>query len=369
MIHAPRAPLVPLIMMLSLIAGCGRSTPPPQTPPRSVKVETVRDSQGNRLPITGRIRIEQRADLSFEGSGRIASIAVDVGDTVRRGQTLARLDPEPAQLKLQQARADVSAANAQKAERELNFRQQQALFDDRVISPATLAAARAAYLSAKEQLDSAKATEALASRAVRTSAIVSPFNGRIVARSVQPFVDVTAGQSVLQIEGAEKAEVVGMLPAALVTKLKPGDVASAYTNANPAYAISIRLESLSSRLENGALVQAIFRPVEPNSELRSGEAVLITLPIAQAQSPSVPVTALIPQTNSKQASVFVYDAGTGKVSRREITPETVENGRILVHDGIAVGETVVVAGAAFLVDGQAVRLYQPATHIGRDKAL
>lgn len=88
MIHAPRAPFVPLLMMLSLIAGCGSSTPPPQTPPRSVKVETVRDSQGNRLPITGRIRIEQRADLSFEGSGRIASIAVDVGDTVRRGQTL-----------------------------------------------------------------------------------------------------------------------------------------------------------------------------------------------------------------------------------------------------------------------------------------
>ncbi|MCQ9186477.1 efflux RND transporter periplasmic adaptor subunit, partial [Streptomyces sp. IBSBF 2953] len=241
-----------------------------------MKVETVRDSDGNRLPITGRVRIEQRADLSFEGSGRIASIAVDVGDTVRRGQTLARLDPEPAQLKLQQARADVSAAKAQKAERELNFRQQQALFDDRVISPATLAAARAAYLSANEQLDSAKATEAMASRAVRTSAIVSPFNGRIVARSVQPFVDVTAGQSVLQIEGAEKAEVVGMLPAALVTKLKPGDVASAYTNANPTRIVSIRLESLSSRLENGALVQAIFRPVDANSELRSGEAVLIT---------------------------------------------------------------------------------------------
>ena len=173
----------------------------------------------------------------------------------------------------------------------------------------------------------------------------------------------------LQIEGAEKAEVVGMLPAALVTKLKPGDVASAYTNANPAQDVSIRLESLSSRLENGALVQAIFRPVEPSSELRSGETVLITLPIAQAHAPSVPVTALIPQTQSKQASVFVYDAATAKVSRREITPETVENGRVLVRDGLAVGETVVVAGAAFLVDGQAVRLYQPATHIGRDKAL
>jgi multidrug efflux pump subunit AcrA (membrane-fusion protein) len=93
------------------------------------------------------------------------------------------------------------------------------------------------------------------------------------------------------------------------------------------------------------------------------------LPTAQARSPSVPVTALIPQTQSKQASVFVYDSGTAKVSRREVTPETVENGRVLVHDGLAVGETVVVAGAAFLVDGQEVRLYQPATHIGRDKAL
>ena len=362
--YVSRALAASLLLALTLAAGCGRSTRLPAPPPRAVKVEIVRTSTDAGFPVTGLVREQQRADLSFEVSGRITTIDVDVGDTVRRGQTLARLDLEPARLKQQQTRADVGAATVQLAERQTIYHQQQALFDDRVISAAALAAARAAYQSAVEQLASAGAAEALAARAVRNTAIVAPFDGRVVGRTVQPFVDVAAGQGVLQVEGQGRAQVIGMLPVTLAANLKPGALALAYRTDDPAHGVSIRLDSISSRIENGAWVEAIFRAAYPSAPLRSGETVLLKLPTNGPGLPSVPVTALLPATSGQQARVFVYDARSAKVMSRAVVAQTVTDGRVLLRQGVSNGEAVVVTGAQFLADGQAVCLFQPATQIG-----
>ncbi|MFP3186362.1 MAG: efflux RND transporter periplasmic adaptor subunit [Paraburkholderia sp.] len=358
-----------LLLALTLTTGCSRATPAPETPLRAVKVETVRSVSDSELPVIGLVREEQRADLGFETSGRVAAVVVDIGDAVRRGQTLARLDSEPMQLKLQQARADVGAAKAQLTERETTYRQQQVLFDDRVISPAALAAARAGYLSSEEQLAGARAAEALAARAFRNSAIVAPFDGRIVGRNAQPFADVAAGQSVLRIESEGRVEVVGTLPAVLAEDLKPGTIAVAHPSDESSQAISVRLEKISSRTENGALVEAIFRATEAGTVLRSGETVLLTLPMTRPELPSVPVTALLPAAPGQPARVFVYDTHTGKVVSRRVVPETVSDGHVLLREGVSPGEAVVATGAQFLIDGQAVRLFQPETQFGRESTL
>lgn len=355
-----------LLLTLVLATGCGRSTPPPEVPPRAVKVELVRSMTNTNLSVTGLVREQQRADLSFELSGRITAIEVDVGDIVHRGQTLARLDMEPVRLKLQQARADSNVAKAQLAEREMTYRQQQALFDDRIVSPVTLAAARAAYQVAVDQLNSARAAEALAARAIRNSAIVAPFDGRVVGRTVQPFADVAAGQGVLQIEGQGRVEVVGALPATFAADLKPGVVAVAHPTDEPSRAVSIRLDSISSRVDSGAVVQAIFRTTDAGTALRSGETVLLTLPTNHPDLPSVPVTALLPTTFGQHARVFVYDARSGKVLSRHVVTEAVSDGRVLLREGVVDGETVVATGAQFLFDGQVVRRFQSGTQIDQE---
>ena len=88
-----------LLLALLLTTGCSRRTPAPEVMLRTVKVEAVRSMSDSQLPVIGLVREEQRAELSFETSGRVAVVVVDIGDTVRRGQMLARLDSEPMHLK------------------------------------------------------------------------------------------------------------------------------------------------------------------------------------------------------------------------------------------------------------------------------
>ncbi|KLD73706.1 RND transporter, partial [Xanthomonas hyacinthi DSM 19077] len=95
------------------MSACSRDPAPAPEAPRAVKLEAVGSGDGtDGSRFVAQVRQEQRAELGFEGGGRIASIEVDVGDRVRQGQILARLDPEPTRLRVEQADANVTIAAA-----------------------------------------------------------------------------------------------------------------------------------------------------------------------------------------------------------------------------------------------------------------
>ncbi|WP_024710709.1 efflux RND transporter periplasmic adaptor subunit, partial [Xanthomonas oryzae] len=167
-------------LLLALAACSGPDAPATETP-RAVKLERFGAGSDSPLQVPALVRQEQRAELAFEGAGRLSAVLVDVGDRVTRGQVLARLDDEPLRLREQQADAHVRAALAQSGERQLQLRQQQAMFDDGASSHATLTAARAAADAASAQLQAASADLAMARRGTRLGELRAPFDGSVVA--------------------------------------------------------------------------------------------------------------------------------------------------------------------------------------------
>jgi RND family efflux transporter MFP subunit len=333
---------------------------------RAVKIETVQSASVSTLHFLGTVRQHERADLSFESRGRVARVDVDVGDSVLRGQVLAMLDIAPANLRLRQAQANVSAALAEVAERRLQFEQQQALFADRTISSVVLESARVAYQTAVSQLQVTRSIEELARREVRHGAIVAPFDGRVVARTAQPFTDVSEGQVVLQVEGRNGTEIVAMLPTTDAAELEAGAPALARLGETSITSWRLALEHLSSRTDSGSLVQAIFRVDDPNARLQSGTIATVVIPDPKAESvPNVPADALLIGSSSREAHLFIYDSKRGRVTAREVALGEMRNGRVLIESGLLVGEQVVVAGAPFLADGQAVTVFQPTTRLSR----
>ena len=101
---------------------------------------------------------------------------------------------------------------------------------------------------------------ASARRDLAFTRITAPFDGEIVARQVQPFVDVAAGQRVLQMEAGRALEAVVMLPDTIAATLAPGAEAQAVSGTDR---VTLTMERLSGRSDNGSLVQAIFRVGRP----------------------------------------------------------------------------------------------------------
>ncbi|MCC4595949.1 efflux RND transporter periplasmic adaptor subunit [Xanthomonas campestris pv. phormiicola] len=347
------------------LAACSRAVPPPAEAPRAVKLEAVGAADGRDTSrFVAQVRQEQRAELGFEGGGRIASIEVDVGDHVRQGQILARLDPEPNRLRVEQAEASARIAAADLQQQQTQLAQQQAMFEDGAASATTLTAAKTAFASAQARLRSAQSDLSLARRGLRQTDLRAPFDGSVVARLQQPNANVAAGQTVLRVEGQGHAQVTVALPASLATALRPGQAANGYRADAPEQALPLRLLSVSARLDGGATMQALFESAASGvAQLRSGENLLLELPRDDAHPVSVPLSALVPSMGNGKMMVFVYQGANATVRRRQIVTGDAEGGRVQVQQGLAAGERIVAAGAAFLSDGQAVVPFRPDTRL------
>ncbi len=344
-------------LLLGLAACSGPDAPATETP-RAVKLERFGSGSDNPLQVPALVRQEQRAELGFEGAGRLSAVLVDVGDRVTRGQLLARLDDEPLRLREQQADANVRAALAQSGERQLQLRQQQAMFDDGASSNATLTAARAAADAAAAQLQVARADLAMARRGTRLGELRAPFDGSVVARLQQPQADVAA-----QVEGQGRVQLVATLPATAGAGLAPGQTMHARMVDAGDAPIELRLRSLSSRLDNATTVQALLEPLAAAPSLRSGDSVMLTLPTPAASTPSVPLSAVLPRLNRQRASVFVYQPAKRAVIERAVDLGTIVGERVQILRGLRAGEQVVSAGVGFLVNGQPVTPLQAQTQL------
>lgn len=352
-----------LAVAATVLAGCGRANVVPPAAPRTVKLETAGiGAASSDTRFIAMVRQEQRADLAFEQGGRIAAIAVDVGDRVRQGQVLARLDPAPMLLKLRQAEAQLRATAAQWRERDSQWRQQQAMFDDGATSRATLTAAQAALDAAAAQRQTAEADLALARRTLHQSEIRAPFDGSVVARLAQPQGDAAAGQVLLQLEGLGRPQAVAVLPGDIASGLQPGALVRA-RRAGAAEPFSLRLRGVSSRLDAGGSAQVILDFQGAANALRSGDSLsldLIDAPVGAtvggpAGALTVPLSAVIADARGVNAAVFVYQQTAGRVTRRPVTLGPIAGERFVISAGLKPGEQIVTAGSAFLSDGQAVQ--------------
>jgi len=353
-------------LVTMLLSGCSPDTPVEPPAQRTVKIETVRETVGEGDLFTGVVRQRQRADLAFELPGLLTSLRVDVGDKVKKGQVLATLDGVPAQQRLRQARANAESGKAQMVERESNYQRQQRLYAAGSVAQSLVEAARAEYVSAVSQQRRAAADLELAKREVEKGQLSAPFTGRVVSRRVDAFTQLAQGQAVLTLESDDDRQVVVAVPVSQTDPLKPGDIAQAYLASPHSAPFDLLLEGVSARAEDGLLQSCIFRVLDPSVNLPSGVTVLVRLKQKTQASLSIPVSSLLMGQTNSNAKVFVYQPAEGTVVLRNVTITSIEGGRAQVGGGLAKGESVVAAGAAFLFDGQAVDLYRPLTRLAQD---
>ncbi|MET0268190.1 MAG: efflux RND transporter periplasmic adaptor subunit [Duganella sp.] len=358
-------PSLPVVLGAAALAtqlvACNRQAASHEAPLRMVKLVAPGTAVTGDYRFVAVVRQAQRADLSFESSGRLASITVDVGDTVKRGQVLATIDAEPARLQLVQAEAQVRSTAGQLQERRDQLRQQQAMHADGASSALTLDAAQVALTVAEAAHSTAAAALQLAARAQRLSVLRAPYDGRIKARLAEPGALAGAGQAVLQIEGGGHTQVVADLPAGLIPpSLKPGaTVTASVTDVQPTVAtIKLTLRSLADHIDGGGTLQAIFDLQPGQAPRRSGEALSITIASGSPPALTLPLAAVAQGAVAGTGHVFVYHRSGNVLERRPVVLGRQRGDTIEIAQGLHAAEQVAGAGTAFLIDHQRVLPYQ-----------
>lgn len=175
-------------------------------PPSYRTVEAGLGDMKLTVTATGTLQGVDTVDVGTEVSGKVIEVLVDFNERVKRGQVLARIDPEQLEARLEEAGAQLLAAqasvrNAQASEKEANLKLERTtrlvergLLARQELDTATAAADRAAAARASSMAQETVATASL--RAARTNAgranVVAPIDGVVLSRAVEPGQTVAA---------------------------------------------------------------------------------------------------------------------------------------------------------------------------------
>ncbi len=298
------------------------------------------ESAAKPLTLHGNVDIRE-VNLGFRVPGRVAEMLRDEGDAVRSGELLARLDDEPYQREIEEARAQVAALQARldllKAgyrpeeiaqaravfrERKVTlsnaerlYKRQEELYAARTISiqerddaEAKFREAEARQKSAREQLnlleagyrpqeveqakaDLSRAEAALASALLRLedTRLKAPADGVILTRAQEPGAVLQAGASVLTLSLSKPVWIRAYVQEPQLGQVQPGRKVEIFTDSRPGQPYSGQIGFVSPRAEftpknvettelRTSLVYRIRVVVEnPDSELRQGMPVTLRL--------------------------------------------------------------------------------------------
>ena len=205
-------PVVYLLTALVVIvaAFAGWQLLKPKAPKDPYRTEAVtRGDITKSVSASGSLQALVTVDVGSQISGQILQVFVDFNDQVRKGQVLATLDPQTYVSRLRQGQAEIVAqqaqvaqADAKVAEARAAYNRSKALFDQGIVAPAALETALATLKSAQASAQAARAgvTQSRAALAstqtdLGRTKIVSPIDGVVINRSIEPGNTVAASLS------------------------------------------------------------------------------------------------------------------------------------------------------------------------------
>jgi membrane fusion protein (multidrug efflux system) len=307
----------------------------------------------------GSLRSRQSVMVRPEVAGRVRQLNFADGSRVRKGQLLVQLDDTLQRAEVRQAQAQVSIAQA-------NYKRNQELVAQNFVAQRVLDESAA-------NLQVAQAQQALADARLARMAIVAPFDGTVGLRIANLGDYVKDGADLVNLEDTSSMLVDFRLPERYERKVKPQQVVELALDAFPGRAFKARvaIDPLLDANGRSVGIRAELPNTPGQNALRPGMFARVTAIFGvNTAALVVPEEAIVPQGGkqfvikvvppSEVPSANKLPADTQWVSlRQEVKLGVRRQGKVEVLDGLAEGQTVVVAGQQRLQrDGTPLRIVE-----------
>lgn len=357
--YQPRWALMALLVLAAGLTACSKPAPEPD-PERAVRTVVVAgESAGHTLEFAADLRARTESRLSFRVGGKLVERRVGLGDVVKPGQVLARLDARDLLLAQDAARAGMQAARVNRDQAGADYKRFIDLHKQGFISAAELERRDAAFKAAQAQLDQAKAQADAQLNQASYTTLVADAAGVVTGVDAEPGMVVGAGTPVVRIAHEGPKDIVFSVPEHLIAKLRAA--------ASVPGALTVRMwgegqESLSAKLrEVSAAADPVTRTFLVKAEAgrldaRLGQTASVSLVLPkQAQAIKLPLSAVLEQQG--KSSVWLLDSKSMTVKLQPVTIGGADGNEVLIAAGLAPGQEVVTAGVHVLTPGQKVRRY------------
>jgi RND family efflux transporter MFP subunit len=342
--------------LLALLAACKPVEEPEPEPIRPVRVVTVETREGGETAtLTGQVEAQEEVNLSFRVGGRMIERSVNVGDRVRAGQVVARLESETPRNALRSARAELTAARARLVEAQNNFERHRSLLDRGFITRAMFDQAEQAYRTARAQVDSVQAQANIAETQLGYADLIAASSGTVTARRAEPGEVVGAGQTIVQLAREGGRDAVFDVPSRIIETAPADAQIQVALSSDPKVQATGRVREVSPQADPVTRTFKVRIGLnDPPAAMRLGSTVTGRVQLGAGPGIEIPASALT--TANQRPAVWVLDPASNTVSLRNIEVLRYGLARVAVAEGLQPGDIVVTAGVQTLRPGQQVRL-------------
>jgi RND family efflux transporter MFP subunit len=346
-----------VVGLLGALSACKKQEAAAPQEVRPVRTVTVEPKEaGETLSLTGEIQPRYQADLGFRVDGKILERPVDVGTQVKKGDLLARLDPQQYRQDLEVAKAEVAKADSEVTRSEAQEWRQRELLKNGNTTRVHYDLALKTFKTAQADADAARAKQVQASENLGYTDLKADNDGVISAIGAEPGQVVRAGQMVVKL--AQPGELEAVFNVAEVTFKNPqkDPTVTVELVSNPDIKTTGKVRYVSPQADptTRTFTVRVSLPDAP-PQMRLGANVVGSVTRGEGQVIVIPGSALF-QKDGQPAVWLVSKDGT--VQLKPITVARYQGDAVIVDSGLTQGDVVVTGGVQKLLPGQKVRLMQ-----------
>ncbi len=328
-------------------------------PVRYTQVESVSGARDRTFTGGAKAGVESR--ISFKVRGTLSELDAKVGDRLKKGHLIARIDPRDYELLVEDAQAALAQARAQAVKAEADFNRVRGLFERDNASQAEYDATRAARDSAIAQVNSVQKKLETAQLQLEYTELRSPIDGAVAEVPVEVNENVQVGQSIVVLNAGAQPEVEVGIPEVLIREIREGARVDVTFDSIPGRVLQGRVTEISPSATSGMTIYPVtIRLNAADRRILPGMAAEVTFRFgAKGVGPRyvVPPHAVVEDRRERFVLVVLERSeGLGVVERRPVVIGELVRDGIEVLEGLEDGDKVVVTGASRVQPGQQVRV-------------
>lgn len=347
-----------LMATISSLVACSREevrSPPPRG---VIAFEVKAENKGGGLFYSGEVRPRVESQIGFRISGKMIERRVNLGDTVRPGQVLARLDRTDPTLAAQAAGNQMAAAEAEYELARAELKRFESLREQNFVSQAALDSRNTAFKSAENRLAAARAQANAAVNQASYADLLADVEGVVSAVLAEPGQVLTAGAPVLKIarSGTNEKEVVISVPENGMREIRTGMTVSVSLWADDAKHYRGQVREISPQADPVTRTFAAKVALQDADEnVRLGMTATVALSGIAQNILQVPSPSIVQQDGKPAVWVLAADGAT---SLRPVVVAAYREDGVILSGGVKPGEKIVAAGGQKLLPGERVRILE-----------
>ncbi|MGZ8136708.1 MAG: efflux RND transporter periplasmic adaptor subunit [Methylococcaceae bacterium] len=337
---------------------------------RPIKLMTVGSAlTGQTRKLPGTVRATARVDLAFQVAGPLTELPVREGQRVKKGDLLARIDPQDYETSLRNAKGNIAKAKASvdyavaEYKRYLNVK----ATDAGAVSDSMVSLKYTAQSVARADLQSAEAGLAAAEDQLKYTQLRAPFSGVIARKYVDNYQEVTVKEPILSLQNMTDVEVLIDVPESMMTpirKAKPRMFADFAADPSRRFELQIKEVALLADSLTQTYQVVLVMPAPTGIRILPGMTATVSIEFASMpvdESSMIAPAIAVWADDAGHPMVWVVDSKTMAVHRRAVTTGDLTGiDSIKVTQGLNPEEVIAISGVSKLEEGQIVRpLEQP----------